>query len=93
MSAQQKIEELRNASTFPPVPVSPAPPMTDAPSPGFTRRGVVSSVTGARPSRRATEDDPFHQELVVSLLAAGDWVLQVTEARASWSESSGRGQP
>jgi len=52
--AQQKMEELRNSSTFPPAPVSPAPPMTDAPSPGWTRSWVVSSVTGASPSRIAT---------------------------------------
>ncbi len=52
--AQQKLEELRNASTFPPAPVSPAPPLTDTPGPGFTRSWVVSSVTGSSPSRIAT---------------------------------------
>lgn len=50
----QKLEELRNVPAFPPAPVSPAPPASDNPAPGFTRNWGISAVTGTTPSRLAT---------------------------------------
>lgn len=49
----QKLEELRNSTVFPPAPVAPAAPASDAPLQGLTRTWVVSSFTGATPSRLA----------------------------------------
>lgn len=51
----QKLEELRNSPVFPPagVPVAPAAPASDAPITGLTRTWVVSSFTGAAPTRLA----------------------------------------